>query len=57
MGAGEIGHMIMTLYNGELCHCGNRGCLETLVSEAAILTEAESIVANDPDGLLAKYHE
>ena len=55
MGAGEIGHMIMTLYNGQLCHCGNRGCLETLVSEAAILTEAETIMRQEPDGLLAQH--
>jgi len=55
MGAGEIGHMIMTLYNGQLCHCGNRGCLETLVSEAAILSEAEKIIEKDPDGLMAQY--
>jgi N-acetylglucosamine repressor len=55
MGAGEIGHMIMTLYNGQLCHCGNRGCLETLVSEAAILNEAEKILETNPDGLLAQH--
>ena len=55
MGAGEIGHMIMTLYKGQLCHCGNRGCLETLVSEAAILTEAENILEKTPDGLLAQH--
>jgi len=55
MGAGEIGHMIMTLYDGELCHCGNRGCLETLVSEAVILAEAEKIIAAQPDGILARH--
>lgn len=54
MGAGEIGHTIMTLFNGEQCHCGNRGCLETLVSEAAILREAEKIAAQQPEGILAK---
>ncbi len=29
--AGEIGHMTIEA-EGELCHCGNRGCLETLAS-------------------------
>ncbi len=28
---GEIGH-VPVVDNGELCYCGNRGCLETLVS-------------------------
>lgn len=54
MGAGEIGHIIMTLCNGELCHCGNRGCLETLVSETVILRRAADIAAQNPDGILAQ---
>ena len=29
--AGEVGHMTVDL-EGKLCHCGNRGCLETLAS-------------------------
>lgn len=53
MGAGEIGHTIMLLHGGEPCHCGNSGCLETLVSEAAILRQAENIVRQDPEGILA----
>ena len=39
-GAGEIGHTTITLEGGRLCRCGNRGCLETLVSETAIIAEA-----------------
>jgi len=35
-GAGEIGHTTMMPDNGERCHCGNTGCLETLISEPAI---------------------
>ncbi len=34
-GAGELGHTTI-LPEGPLCACGNRGCLETLVSGAAI---------------------
>ena len=33
---GEIGH-IPVVDNGELCYCGNRGCLETLVSTRRIV--------------------
>jgi predicted NBD/HSP70 family sugar kinase len=34
--AGEIGHMVLDS-GGELCACGNRGCLETIASDRAIL--------------------
>lgn len=34
--AGELGH-IPVVADGELCSCGNRGCLETVASEEAIL--------------------
>lgn len=33
--AGELGH-IPIVPDGELCHCGNRGCLETVASEWAL---------------------
>ncbi len=33
--AGEIGHTTVEL-NGRLCGCGNRGCLETVASDAAL---------------------
>ena len=52
-GAGEIGHTIMLLHGGEPCRCGNSGCLETLVSEPAILRQAEVIARLNPDGVLA----
>ena len=54
MGAGEIGHTIMLLQGGEPCRCGNSGCLETLVSEVAILRQAEQIARLNPDGILAQ---
>lgn len=34
--AGEFGHIIIDT-NGPLCHCGNRGCWETLASESYIV--------------------
>ena len=36
--AGEIGHTIV-VPNGRKCICGNHGCLETYISEPAILNE------------------
>lgn len=55
MGAGEIGHTIMLMRGGELCQCGNYGCLETLVSEAVIVRQAEKIASQNPAGLMAQY--
>jgi N-acetylglucosamine repressor len=34
--AGEIGHVVIDP-EGSLCGCGNRGCLETLATDAAIV--------------------
>jgi predicted NBD/HSP70 family sugar kinase len=36
--AGEIGHATMNEF-GELCRCGNRGCLETMVSTGVLLDQ------------------
>jgi predicted NBD/HSP70 family sugar kinase len=55
MGAGEIGHTIMLMQGGQPCHCGNQGCLETLISENVILNDAAEIARENPDGLLASY--
>lgn len=52
-GAGEIGHMILAPENGELCRCGNRGCLETLVSEPVILRQARCAAESNPASILA----
>jgi predicted NBD/HSP70 family sugar kinase len=37
-GAGEIGHVVV-VEDGELCSCGNRGCLETVASIRGILQQ------------------
>ena len=34
--AGEIGHIPVRPFDGELCRCGGRGCLETLAGQEAI---------------------
>lgn len=54
-GAGEIGHTTIIPEGGALCRCGNTGCLETLVSEPAIMTLAQQLVKHDPQGILAAH--
>jgi len=39
-GAGEVGHMTIVPTGGRPCHCGNTGCLETLVSRDALAAVA-----------------
>src|SRR3990172_9621219 len=38
--AGEVGHMIIDA-DGPLCHCGSRGCWESLASGTALAREAK----------------
>lgn len=40
--AGELGHIVVRA-DGQLCGCGNRGCLETLASLPAVLRALEPI--------------
>ena len=54
-GAGEIGHTTLVPEGGEPCRCGNCGCLETLVSEPAITRLAETLAAQDREGVLAAH--
>lgn len=54
-GAGEIGHTIILPHSGEMCRCGQRGCLETLVSEPVILREAQMIADLYPHSILAEH--
>jgi glucokinase len=46
--AGEWGHMVVDV-NGPLCTCGNRGCLETVVSGTALGREAVRMAHELPD--------
>jgi predicted NBD/HSP70 family sugar kinase len=50
-GAGEIGH-IAVVENGELCRCGNVGCLETVVNNKAIVGRAQAVARDNPDSVL-----
>jgi len=45
-GAGEIGHTTV-VENGRLCRCGNRGCLETVATERAIVQRVRESAAED----------
>ena len=42
-GAGEIGHTTVVMEGGELCSCGNTGCLQTIVSETKLIQAANAI--------------
>jgi len=54
-GAGEIGHMTVIPDGGEPCRCGNTGCLETLVSEPALVRLAGELARREPEGILAAH--
>jgi len=41
--AGEVGHMTIDI-NGQMCTCGNKGCLQTFITGPAIAKRAEHIV-------------
>jgi len=43
--SGEFGH-ITVKENGPLCKCGNRGCLEAVVSTEAILGRVQELIAS-----------
>jgi glucokinase len=47
-GAGEWGHMVIAV-DGPLCTCGNRGCLEMLVSGTALGRAARRAAEELPD--------
>jgi glucokinase-like ROK family protein len=55
LGAGEIGHMIIIAEGGKKCRCGQSGCLETLVSEPALIQQAQELCQAHPDSLMAQY--
>lgn len=50
--AGEIGHMTIDLH-GDVCKCGNRGCLQTFVIGDAIVKRTKER-CNDLDEITAK---
>ncbi len=54
--AGEIGH-IPFVKDGELCHCGKRGCLETVASGIALARMAKEGIKSGQTSLLNALSE
>jgi predicted NBD/HSP70 family sugar kinase len=52
--AGEIGHSTVDP-NGKLCECGKRGCLQTYITDLAMLQEANQIKQVDNVGELYAF--
>ena len=50
--AGEFGHIPM-VEDGELCHCGKRGCLETVASGLALVRKAKEGLSEGETSLLS----
>ncbi len=53
---GEFGHTVID-YRGRQCSCGNRGCLETLVSATGIVATAREKMKAAPQGALHASEE
>jgi glucokinase len=51
--AGELGHTTVEP-DGQLCGCGNRGCLEQYASATAVVRMARETIARDNECLLAQ---
>jgi predicted NBD/HSP70 family sugar kinase len=49
-GAGEFGHLVVDP-NGPLCDCGKRGCLESILSDRALVAAAKREVGQDVESL------
>jgi len=47
-GAGDFGH-VPVREDGPLCQCGNRGCLEAIIGQGALVNDARSIRLIGPD--------
>lgn len=50
-GCGEIAHTIAVL-DGKRCECGKRGCLQTVITETALLENGRTIWEADPYSVL-----
>jgi glucokinase len=50
--AGELGHLIVDP-DGDLCACGNHGCLEAMASGSTLGRLGQEAAAADPEGRLA----
>ncbi len=53
---GELGHVTID-WQGPLCPCGNRGCLETFTSANAMMRKATERAGKNPSGMLASKND
>ncbi len=53
--AGEFGHTTIQ-YNGPVCRCGRRGCVETFIGADAIVNNARSKLKSNQSSLLNKIN-
>ncbi len=49
----EPGHVILN-YDGELCTCGNRGCVETLCASGWLIRQGQNVCRTVPDSLISR---
>lgn len=54
--AGEIGHMVVKM-DGTRCGCGQKGCLEALVSKIGFARELRGAVLRGEDSVLMKHKD
>jgi len=52
--AGELGHIVVE-EGGPICYCGNNGCLESLASPRAIVTQARQAMAMGVESAIASF--
>lgn len=50
--AGEIGHMTIAAFEGPVCSCGRRGCLEAFASATGIVRMARESLSDYPNSSL-----
>lgn len=54
--AGDVGHICVD-YNGPVCHCGNRGCVEAMAAGPAIAAKAMQAAAEGLSPILQQLLE
>lgn len=53
-GASEVGH-VRAVEDGEVCACGNHGCLETVASQGAVVRRAKMVYLSHPASPLHRF--
>ena len=48
----ELGHMSIDPFNGRMCTCGAKGCLEAYASATALINDAKEVIKNNPSSLI-----